>query len=90
MYNSSSSLGETIVASGSLCRGLYYKLNNYSKSVENLACAILDSQAISDAKLWHAHSGHLNFASLRHLLDMYVRATYWVKCSVLLFPKMVQ
>ena len=55
--------GDTIVASGLLFCGLY-KLSNYGKCVEDVACAVVDSQAISDAKLWHAHFGHLNFASL--------------------------
>ena len=88
-----------------LCRGLY-KLTMYGKCVEDSTCAVMDLQAILNAKLWHAHFGHLNFASLlrlcrnlkwcllclslRHLLNMYVRAAYWVKCSVLPFPKMDQ
>jgi len=59
------SAGDTIVASGSLCHGLY-KLNAYDRCVEDVACAVVDTQAISDAKLWHAHFGHLNFTSLMH------------------------
>ena len=39
----------------------------YGKCVEDLACVVMDSQAISDAKLWHARFGHLNFASLLRL-----------------------
>ena len=58
--------GDSIIASGSLCRGLY-KLNTYGSSVKDVACAIVDSQAVVDAKLWHARLGHLNFASLLHL-----------------------
>ena len=58
--------GDTIVASGSLSRGLY-KLNSYVECVEDVTCAVSDLQAISDAKLWHAHFGHLNFASLMRL-----------------------
>ena len=60
------SSGDTIIASGLLCRGLY-KLHTYGKCVEDSACVIVDSQAISDAKLWHARFGHLNFASLLRL-----------------------
>ena len=60
------SYGDIIVAFGTLCRGLY-KLTMYGKCVEDSACAVMDSQAISDAKLWHAHLGHLNFASLLRL-----------------------
>ena len=60
------SCGDNIVASGTLCRGLY-KLNMYGKCVEDSACAVMDTQAISDAKLWHARFGHLNFASLLRL-----------------------
>ena len=56
------SFGDTIVASGSLHRGLY-KLNAYKKSVEDLACVVADSRAVLDAKLWHASFGHLNFTS---------------------------
>ena len=55
--------GDSIITSGSLCRGLY-KLNTYGSSVKDVACAIVDSQAVVDAKLWHARFGHLNFASL--------------------------
>ena len=50
----------------SLCQG-FHKLNAHRKCVEDFACAILDMQAVSDAKLWHAHFGHLNFASLMHI-----------------------
>ena len=60
------SSGDTIIASGLLCRGLY-KLHTYGKCVEDSACVIVDSHAISDAKLWHARFGHLNFASLLRL-----------------------
>ena len=60
------SFDNTIIASGLLCRGLY-KLHTYGKCVEESACVIVDSQAISDAKLWHASFGHLNFASLLRL-----------------------
>ena len=55
--------GDTIIASGTLFRGLY-RLNMYDKSVENLENALFDSKAFLDAKLWHAH---LNFASLLRL-----------------------
>lgn len=54
-----------IVASGILCRGLY-KLTLYDKCVQNFA-NVVDSKAVSDAKLWHARFGHLNFASLLRL-----------------------
>jgi len=47
------SAGDTIVASSSLCRGLY-KLNAYDRCVEDVACAIVDTQVVSDVKLWHA------------------------------------
>ena len=60
------SYGDIIVAFGTLCRGLY-KLTMYGKCVEDLACAVMDLQAILDAKLWHARFGHLNFASLLRL-----------------------
>ena len=40
------SSGDTIIASGLLCRGLY-KLHTYGKCVEDSACVIVDSQAIS-------------------------------------------
>ena len=59
------SSGDTIVASGSLSRGLY-KLDAYVNCVEDVACAASDLKAVSDAKLWHAHFGNLNFASLMH------------------------
>jgi transposase InsO family protein len=58
--------GDVIIASGILCHGLY-KLIDYERSVNDLACAVHDSQAMSDAKLWHARFGHLNFASLLRL-----------------------
>ena len=35
--------------------------------MKDVACTISDMQAILDAKLWHAHFGHLNFASLLQL-----------------------
>ena len=38
------SYGDIIVASGTLCRGLY-KLTMYGKCVEDSACAVMDSQA---------------------------------------------
>ena len=60
------SSGDTIVASGSLSRGLY-KLDAYVNCVEDVACAASDLKAVSDAKLWHARFGHLNFASLLRL-----------------------
>ena len=31
------------------------------------ACVVVDSQAVVDAKLWHACFGNLNFASLLRL-----------------------
>ena len=71
--------GDTIVASGSLCRGLY-RLAAYEKCVKDLACTISDLQAVSDAKLWHARFGHLNFASLLRLLQKSER--------VCLFPRL--
>ena len=55
--------GDNIIASGSLCCGLY-KLNTYGSRVKDVACAIVDSRAVVDAKLWHICFGHLNFASL--------------------------
>ena len=58
--------GDHIIASSSLCCGLY-KLNTYGSSVKDVACAIVDSQVVVDAKLWHARFGHLNFASLLRL-----------------------
>ena len=57
---------DVIITSGILCRGLY-KLIDYERSINDSACAIQDSQAISDAKIWHARFGHLNFASLLRL-----------------------
>ena len=57
------SSGDTIVASSLLSRGLY-RLDAY---VNFVACAISNLKAISDAKLWHAHFGHLNFVSLLRL-----------------------
>ena len=60
------SFGNTIAACGLLCQGLY-KLDTYGKCVEDFACAVVDSQAVSNAKLWHARFGHLNFASLLRL-----------------------
>ena len=57
---------DTIITSGTLFCGLY-RLNMYEKCVEDLANAVFDEKAVSDAKLWHAHFGHLNFASLLHL-----------------------
>ncbi|MCO5558079.1 hypothetical protein L7F22_011655 [Adiantum nelumboides] len=58
--------GDEIVASGILCRGLY-KLTLYDKCGQNFANAVMDTKAISYAKLWHARFGHLNFASLLRL-----------------------
>ena len=77
------SFGDEIVASGILCHGLY-KLTLYDKCVQNFANAVVDSKAISDAKLWHARFGHLNFASLLRfcknliwlLLYHFLRSTY--------------
>ena len=57
---------DTIVEFGSLSRGLY-KLDAYVNCVEDVACAVSDLKAVSDAKLWHACFGHLNFASLFRL-----------------------
>ena len=36
------SVGESIIASGSLCRGLY-KLNAYGSNVKDVACGVVDS-----------------------------------------------
>jgi len=47
------SSSDTIVASGSLSRGLY-KLNSYVECVEDVTCTVSNLQAVSDAKLWHA------------------------------------
>ncbi len=58
--------GDTIIASGTLFRGLY-RLNVYDKCVDISANAVSDEKAVSDAKLWHARFGHLNFASLLRL-----------------------
>ena len=55
--------GDVIIASGILCHGLY-KLIDYERSGNDSACVVHNSQAVSDAKLWHARFGHLNFASL--------------------------
>ena len=52
--------GDNVAASGLVCRGLY-RLDAYEKLVNEAACTIFDMIAISDAKLWHAHFGHLNF-----------------------------
>ena len=60
------SYGDTIVAFGLLCRGLY-KVNGYGECVEDVACVVLDMQAVSNAKLWHACFGHLNFTKLMRL-----------------------
>ncbi|MCO5562978.1 hypothetical protein L7F22_016614 [Adiantum nelumboides] len=60
------SFGDEIVASGILCRGLY-KFTLYDKCGKNFANAVVDTKAISDAKLWHARFGHLNFVSLLRL-----------------------
>ncbi|RYA53995.1 hypothetical protein DD596_25985 [Enterobacter cloacae complex sp. 4DZ3-28B] len=49
-----------------MCRGLY-KLTLYDKCGKFFTNAVADSRAISDAKLWHARFGHLNFASLLRL-----------------------
>ena len=57
------SCGDSIVTSGLLCCELY-KLNSYCKCVEDLAYVIMNTKDILDAKLWHAHSVYLNFASL--------------------------
>ena len=61
------SSSDTIVALGTLFCGLLHKLNACKKSVASLACTILDSNIVSNAKFWHAQFGHLNFASLLHL-----------------------
>jgi len=39
----------------------------YGKCGQNFANAVVDSKVVSDAKLWHARFGHLNFASLLRL-----------------------
>ncbi|MCO5556545.1 hypothetical protein L7F22_010094 [Adiantum nelumboides] len=86
------SFGDEIVASDILCRGLY-KLTLYDKCGQNFSNAVVDTKAISDAKLWHARFGHLNFASLlhlhknliwlllcrllKHLSNMFVKAIFW-------------
>lgn len=41
----------------------FESLNSYVECGEDVTCAVLDLQAISDAKLWHARFGHLNFNS---------------------------
>ena len=58
--------GDVIIACDILCRRLY-KLIDYESSINASTCGILDSQAILDAKIWHARFGHLNFASLLRL-----------------------
>ena len=58
--------GNVIVASSSLCRGLY-RLDSYEKLVNDAAYSIFDVQAMLDAKLWHARIGHLYFSSLLRL-----------------------
>lgn len=60
------STSDTILASGLLYYGLY-RLDNYGKSMQDVACVAMNEQAISDAKLWHARFEHLNFASLLYL-----------------------
>ena len=45
----------------------FASLIGYGNCVKDVACTIEDLQADSDAKLWHAHFGHLNFASLLRL-----------------------
>ena len=57
---------DVIVAFGSLCRGLY-RLDSYDRCVNDAAYSILDTQAMSDAKLWHSRFGHRNFGSLLRL-----------------------
>ena len=52
--------GDVIIACDILCRRLY-KLIDYESSINASTCGILDSQAILDAKIWHARFGHLNF-----------------------------
>ena len=49
--------GDSVVASGLVCRGLY-RLDAYRKCANEAACPVFDMQAILDAKLWHAHFGH--------------------------------
>ena len=58
--------GNVIVAFGSLCHGLY-RLDSYDRCVNDAAYSVLDTLAMSNAKLWHARFGHLNFNSLLHL-----------------------
>ena len=58
--------GDRIIASGTLFCGLY-RLNMYEKCVEDSVNAVSDEKTVSDAKLWHARFGHLNFASLLRL-----------------------
>ncbi|KAH7301428.1 hypothetical protein KP509_23G025900 [Ceratopteris richardii] len=58
--------GDVIIASGILCSGLY-KFIDYKKSMNDLAYEVHDSEAMSDAKLYHAFFGHLNFIGLLHL-----------------------
>lgn len=56
-------LGDMNIASGTLFCGLY-RINMYEKCVEDSKNVVSDSKVVSDAKLWHAHFGHLNYASL--------------------------
>ena len=58
--------GDSIIASGFYVEG-FTSLIAMKICVEDVACTVVDLQAIFDAKLWHAHFGLLNFASLLRL-----------------------
>ena len=53
--------GENVVASSSICCGLY-RLDAY-ESVNEAMCTLFDMQVMLDAKIWHACFRHLNFKS---------------------------
>lgn len=54
-----------IVATGTLCRGLY-RLDHYRAGVHD-ACAVITSDQLAIAELWHARMGHLHFRGLQRL-----------------------
>ena len=55
----------TIVASGTLRKGLY-RLDHYAASTHD-AMAVVSTEERANAELWHARFGHLNFKSLQRL-----------------------
>ena len=57
--------GDTIVAYGTLCHGLY-RLDHYESALHDALLTTTPSQ-LANAELWHACFGHLNFRSLLRL-----------------------